>query len=156
MVYEAGQQFNPDGMVVTATYANGMTRDVTNYVTISQDPITEENTTVTITFPYAMYHNAEDGSAMTAGVESATPMTTLTVEIGEFEEPGNDDILLGDVNGDGWIDTEDAGMVIDYYYGIRELTEEQLLSADVNKDGWIDTEDAGKIIDYYYGIILDF
>ena len=129
-----------------------MTRDVTAYVTFTQDPSTEENTTVTISFPYTMYHNAEDGSAMTAGVESSTPMTTLTVSIGQ-EEP---DVQLGDVNGDGWVDTEDAGMVIDYYYGIRELAEEQLLSADVNKDGWIDTEDAGKIIDYYYGIILDF
>ena len=152
MVYEAGAQFDPAGMVVTATYANGMTRDVTAYVTFTQDPITEENTTITISFPYTMYHNAEDGSAMTAGVESSTPMTTLTVSIGQ-EEP---DVQLGDVNGDGWVDTEDAGMVIDYYYGIRELTEQQLLSADVNGDGWIDTEDAGKIIDYYYGIISDF
>ena len=156
MVYEAGQQFDPAGMVVTATYANGMTRDVTDYVTVSQEPITEENTTVTITFPHTMYHNAEDGSTMTAGVESATPMTTLTVEIGEHQDPVPDKVLLGDVNGDSWVDTEDAGMVIDYYYGIRELTEEQLIAADVNEDGWIDTEDAGKIIDYYYGIILEF
>ena len=153
MVYEAGQQFNPDGMVVTATYANGMTRDVTNYVTISQDPITEENTTVTITFPYAMYHNAEDGSAMTAGVESTTPVTTLTVEIGQVEEPGNEDVVLGDVNGDGEVDVRDANLVVSWYYGNMDLDDTQLFVADVNGDGDADIRDANLIFSSYYGTV---
>ena len=94
--YAPGELFDPSGMVVTATYANGKTRDVTAYVTASE--IKEGDTVVTLTFPHVMYHNQENGTAMDAGVttpaphvevevtvlteaaEPATAMETLTVE----------------------------------------------------------------------------
>ena len=63
---------------------------------------------------------------------------------------------LGDVNEDGEIDTQDAGLIISYYYGNIELTEQQMTVADVNGDGEIDTQDAGLIISYYYGNISQF
>ena len=57
------------------------------------------------------------------------------------------------MTGDGEIDTEDAGVIIDFYYGVIDLTAEQRMAADVNGNGVVDTEDAGKVIDYYYGLI---
>lgn len=154
MVYAEGDAFNPEGMVVTATYANGKTRDITDYVEINDDPITADNTRITISFPYVMYHNQENGTAMDTGVNSTTPVTTLQVSIGDVEpsDPsGSTDV--GDVNGDGEVDTIDANMIISYYYGNTELTEEQLIAANANGDEEVDTIDANMIISYYYGNI---
>lgn len=153
-VYAEGETFDPTGMVVTATYTNGKTRDVTSYVTYDIETITSDKTTVTISFPYVLYHNEEDGTSMIIGVSSVTPVTTLTLSIGESKPSEN--MKLGDVNEDGEIDTQDAGLIISYYYGNIELTEQQMTVADVNGDGEIDTQDAGLIISYYYGNISQF
>ncbi|MBR3787269.1 MAG: bacterial Ig-like domain-containing protein, partial [Firmicutes bacterium] len=160
MVYSEGEAFDPEGMVVTATYANGKTRDVTSYVTYDADKITADKTTVTISFPYVMYRNQENGTEMDQGVTAETPVTTLEVAIGTTEPDQPDaptvEIKAGDVNLDGYIDTRDAGLVISYYYETAELTAEQIAKADVNGDGEIDTDDAGLIVSYYYGNIKEF
>ena len=162
MVYAEGEAFDPAGMVVTATYANGKTRNITNYVTCNADPFSDGNTIVTISFDHVMYHNAEDGSAMNSGVRTATPVTALTVEIGAPEEPdqptepGVDDVLLGDVDGDGDVDVEDANLVVSWHYGNLELEDAQLIAADVTGDGDVDIRDANLIVSYYYGTIEIF
>ena len=70
-VYAVGETFDPTGITVTATYANGKTRDVTKYVTASA--IEVGDTYVTLTFPYVMYHNEGNGTAMDAGVPTTAP-----------------------------------------------------------------------------------
>ena len=65
-------------------------------------------------------------------------------------------IALGDVNGDGEIDTADAALAYGYYNGKAELTAEQLVRADVNGDGTVDTADAALIYAYYNGKITAF
>ena len=56
---------------------------------------------------------------------------------------------LGDVNGDGYIDSADAMLCLRYSVGLaKELTEEQKSAADVNKDGFVDAGDAIKILRY--------
>ena len=147
MIYSNGEAFDPAGMTVTATYANGKTRDVTDYVSFDTEWITAGKTTVTITFPYVMYHNTEAGTGMVSGTSSATPVTTLDVVIGS---------ALGDVDGNGEVDTLDAGLIISYYYGDVEFTTEELFAADVNGDGEIDTDDAGLIVSYYHGSVTQF
>ena len=149
MTYAEGERFDPTGMVVTATYANGKTRDITKYVTYSADTLAEGNCTVTISFEYVMYHNAENGTAMTAGVESVTPATTLKLTIGSEENK----LAMGDVNMDGEIDVKDANLVVSWYYGSAELNEEQKAVADVNGDGEINVKDANLIVSCYYGTI---
>lgn len=89
---------------------------------------------------------------MTAGVATTTPSVTLELTIGEEEA----DLLIGDVNMDGTIDTQDANLVVSYYYGSEELTEQQLKLADVDGNGTIDTQDANLIVSYYYGTIDTF
>ena len=63
---------------------------------------------------------------------------------------------LGDVNGDGEIDTADAALVYAYYNSKVELNAEQLARADVNGDGTVDTADAALIYAYYNGKITAF
>ena len=162
MVYAEGESFDPAGMVVIATYANGKTRDITGYVTCNADPFSQENTVVTISFDHVMYHNAEDGTAMDSGIRTATPVTTLTVEIGESEDPeqptdpDDEDVLMGDVNGDGDVDVRDANLAVSWYYGNVDLSDEQLTAADVNGDGDVDVRDANLIVSWYYGNIDSF
>lgn len=132
----------------------------------AQTLITDENGAITVDTtglePGTYYIAAEGGFTqgsgkpgedgfVSRGAEAGPAYFVLTVEPGAEPE-----ITMGDLTGDGVVDTEDAGVIIDYYYGIRELTSEQLKAADVNGDGVVDTEDAGKVIDYYYGIISSF
>jgi len=136
MIYQEGEQFDPDGMTVTATYANGKTRDVTAYVTIVADPITQDNTTVTISFHHVMYHNQEEGTSMVSGVASVTPVTTLEVKLAGVE---------GDVNGDGILSKEDAKLIVKHYNELLELNVEELEIADVNADDVVDILDANIV-----------
>lgn len=68
------------------------------------------------------------------------------------EKYGADDVLLGDVNGDGKINNRDAARVYSYYNGIVTLTDEQLKAADVNGDGKVNNRDAAMIYAYYNGV----
>lgn len=55
---------------------------------------------------------------------------------------------LGDVNGDGYIDSADAMLCLRYSVGLEELSEEQEKAADVNHDSFVDAGDAIKILRY--------
>ena len=55
---------------------------------------------------------------------------------------------LGDVNGDGYIDSADAMLCLRYSVGLEELSEEQEKAADVNHDRFVDAGDAIKILRY--------
>lgn len=61
----------------------------------------------------------------------------------------DDDVILGDVNGDGLIDTVDASCILSYVQGSGNLSNPQKVAADVNKDGSIDSTDALIIQKYY-------
>lgn len=140
--YNVKDTFNPTGMQVTAYYANGMTRDVTKYVTWSDKPLKASDTDFQITFPYAMYQNRENSETleMEYGVHCDKPMTTLTLTIGDQTE-----VKYGDVNGNGKVDSTDAAIVYRYANGKYQLSADQLLAADVNGDGVVNTTDAALI-----------
>ena len=55
---------------------------------------------------------------------------------------------LGDVNGDGYIDSADAMLCLRYSVGLKELTKEQKRAANVNHDSFVDAGDAIKILRY--------
>lgn len=146
-VYAEGETFDPAGMTVTATYANGKTRDVTDYVTYNEEALTAGDSQFTISFPYVMYHNTENGTEMTAGVETMVPTVILELTVGEA--------TLGDVNGDGVIDQNDAQLILDYEAQKWEGTLSPA-AADVSGDGVIDSNDAVLIAQYAAGIITQF
>lgn len=86
-VYRIGEVFDPTGMKVMATYKNGCTRDITAYVTYSEEPLSADDTEFAITFEHVMYQNQND----TAGVAYTAPMTMITLKVdekGEENEPG--------------------------------------------------------------------
>lgn len=56
------------------------------------------------------------------------------------------DIITGDLNGSGGIDTGDASMILRALVGIVHLTDTQKLISDVNGDGMINTGDATMVL----------
>ena len=145
--YAEGETFDPAGMVVTAVYANGVSRDVTAYVTYKTEPLDAGDAEFAVSFPYVMYHNEENGTEMTSGVETMVPAVTLNLTVG--------DGLPGDVNGDGKIDQADAQMILDYEAKRMDGTL-SLKTADVSGDGVIDSNDAVLILQYAAGTLKEF
>ncbi len=58
-------------------------------------------------------------------------------------------IVLGDVNGNGRIDSADASLMLQYASGTLELTGDALLAADIDRDGHITEADAYRICKKY-------
>lgn len=147
MNYEEGEKFDPTGMVVTATYANGKTRDITEYVTYNEEALTEEDAKFTISFPYVMYHNRENGTAMESGIVSTTPTAVIDLTFGNS--------MLGDANGDGTVDSKDAQYILtcEAQNKIGDLNADV---CDVSGDGKIDSNDAVLIAQFAKGKITEF
>lgn len=81
-------------------------------------------------------------------VRITDPLTVVKVKWVDKNAPEYD---LGDVNGDGTIDIEDAVAVIQHINGITPLTDEQEERADVSKDKNIDIDDAVTLISFVNG-----
>ena len=62
--YLVGEKFDASGMKVVATYSNGMTRDVTKYVTYSKEPLTREDEDITIQFNYILYQDKNESAGV--------------------------------------------------------------------------------------------
>ena len=77
LVYKLGESFSAEGMKVTATYTNGKTRDITEYISYSNEPITENDLDFPITFEHVMYQD-KDGQA---GVDYTAPMTFVELSL---------------------------------------------------------------------------
>ena len=73
--YSPGEVFDPTGMVVTATYGNGTTKEITNYKIINGNQLSADMTTVTISY-------TENGKTVTTSyeVEIASGKVILEVE----------------------------------------------------------------------------
>ena len=59
------------------------------------------------------------------------------------------DIMPGDVNADGKINTKDAALLLQYFVAIVDSIDEEV--ADVNNDGKVNTKDASMILQYCAG-----
>ncbi|MDY5100922.1 MAG: PQQ-binding-like beta-propeller repeat protein [Oscillospiraceae bacterium] len=150
MTYVEGEKFDPTGMKVVAVYKNGLSRDVSRYVTCSENELTAQNPVVTVSFPYGLYHNApskETPGGMDSGVETTTPYVELEVTV-KGGTPG-------DVNDDGSIDSQDAQRILDYEAGVPGASA-PLGVADVSGDGVADSNDAVLILQYAEKLIDKF
>ena len=142
--YVEGAVFDPEGMVVTATYANGMTRDVTRYVTVPKEPLSLQDREITISFEHVLYHNTEGGSSTESVIASVPPTTTLKLT---FKEA-----TLGDVNQDGAVTEADAKRILECTAQNKSATYD-VETADVNGDDVVNTDDAVLILQYLAGKI---
>ncbi len=62
-------------------------------------------------------------------------------------------ILFGDVNGDGYVDSVDTGLVAEAEVGLSEYTHDYCeLAADFDGSGYYDSVDAGYVLEYEVGL----
>ncbi|MEG1560685.1 MAG: dockerin type I repeat-containing protein [Clostridia bacterium] len=62
------------------------------------------------------------------------------------------DVIVGDVNKDGVVNTGDAAMILCYSAGTTTFTEEQMKLGDVNHDNMVNTGDAALILMWSVGV----
>jgi len=149
--YAAGETFDKTGMVVTATLLDGSTRDVTDMVSASSEPLTDGTTEITLQFGrnQTMYRNATaNGEKMTAGNKIAAITTTVQIRVGEST------VTWGDVNGDGKVNSTDAVLIL--RYAAQLGVDIDTAAADVNGDGKINSTDAVLILRYAAQLITKF
>ena len=149
--YAAGETFDKTGMVVTATLLDGSTRDVTDMVSASSEPLTDGTTEITLQFgrDQTMYRNATaNGEKMTAGNKIAAITTTIQIRVGEGT------VTWGDVNGDGKVNSTDAVLIL--RYAAQLGVDIDTAAADVNGDGKINSTDAVLILRYAAQLITKF
>ena len=89
--YEAGDKFDTTGLKVTATYANGVTRDVTKLMKAADKALTEKDTSVTLIYGLGqtMYHNSElTDKTMKPGEKTTTKEIPFAITVGSSTSTG--------------------------------------------------------------------
>ena len=153
LAYRAGETFDPAGMKITAVYKNGFERDVTQYVTFSQQPLGSTDSAFEIRFEHVMYQDKDGQGGSKYPVDPPSVTIALTIA------PS----IPGDVDADGNITAEDAAKVAEHVRNTESknaggftLTETEIKYADVNGDGKVTMEDAELIWQYSRGEITEF
>ena len=130
--YYAGETFDPSGMVVTATYANGLTRDVTDYVTYNTDPLTLNDISIGISFTHQLYKDADDNKendANKSGQSVPTLYAATPVSITVEENPASDVIEM--IEGlEGCITKETVEEATAAYNKLTEKQKKQVTNYD--------------------------
>lgn len=92
--YEAGEKFDTTGLKVTATYANGVTRDVTKLMKMkdTDKSLTAEDKSVTLVYckGQTMYHNQQNtqDNTMKPGVGTTTKEISFDITVGSSTSTG--------------------------------------------------------------------
>lgn len=87
--------------------------------------------------------------AAAQALEGAAQALVLADVPDEPDEPDVPDDALGDVNGDGGVDSTDARLILQYYAQKIAAEALDLNAADVNGDGGVDSTDARLILQLY-------
>lgn len=74
----------------------------------------------------------------------------------EFTIENGQVVMLGDVTGDGQIQADDSGAILNHVVSLAILEGDALAAADVTKDGAVQADDAGAILNYVVGLITEF
>ena len=147
-------------------------------VTATSGETTSPQTSLTDLIPdtvynyYILYSDAEDKLLTSANIQYITQFVSSsdgTAEIDTGETPITEDAVmlavpavmtadepdstLGDVNGDGTIDTSDAAAILVEIASLgagsgASFTDAQLTAADINQSGALETSDAAAILSY--------
>ena len=93
-------------------------------------------------------YNTKSVIVVKAGGTGVDVPDAKSFALADAEEGG--DVTLGDVNGDGVIDMNDAGLVMQYFLRKTTLNDSQLQAANVDTaSDEVDMSDAGKIMQYF-------
>ncbi len=129
--YATKSKFDPTGMIIEVSYENYEHKtEVTDFsaVKFNYDFSKEGNVNVTFTL---------------AGIERSIPVTV-----------NDGDILYGDVDNNGTINTTDTDLLMKYLSGYEVWIRD--INADVQLDGDVDVADAVRIYQYLSGQITKF
>ena len=66
-----------------------------------------------------------------------------------------EEILWGDANGDGRVNTKDATRILRYVARLVQAEDIDLISSDINSDGKVNTKDATRILRYMARLITE-
>lgn len=80
---------------------------------------------------------------LTNGMKLTLEIPAELISVLDVERP----LAVGDVNGDGQVDKNDATAIMDHLAGTEPLDEDALKRADVNGDGEVSYLDAMSIMD---------
>ncbi len=178
--YVEGQKFNANGMVVTATYADGSKADLpsttysynTNALTTSDTEITVTAGDLTATVPITVVAKAITGIEVIKNpnkmsyvvgqpfdisgmIVTAKYNDGTTAEIFDYtyqpEIITGTNSVRGDVNGDGVVDKVDAALVLQYISGQTVNGNFDLVAADCDGLAGINLLDANWILRYATG-----
>ena len=94
----------------------------------------------------------KEPTATEDGVKTFTCTACGETKTEAIPETG-EEILWGDANGDGNVNTKDATRILRYYAELTPASEIDLIAADVNGDGNVNTKDATRILRYYADLI---
>ncbi|MBQ2306598.1 MAG: dockerin type I repeat-containing protein, partial [Clostridia bacterium] len=148
--YHVGEVFDGTGLKVTAEYENGVTRDVTDYVAWSVEPLTEDDTELEIRFEHVQYGNRSGNVGVLAPTPSVTVSLTFLPGEAEPQPPEKEPVSFtpGDVDGDGHISAADARLALRRAVGLEDYAEgsAQFLACDVDADGTVSSGDARLIL----------
>ena len=136
-----GEPVQPPVKEYTVTFVDGLTNETIATVTVEEGKDVE--------FPEAPVHEGYEFKGWDKDGKNITADTTITALYEEIAA----EILLGDANSDGVVDTRDAVIILKYAANMTTLTEDQLIAADVNHDGVADTRDVVVILKFMAGMI---
>ncbi|MCL2280378.1 S8 family serine peptidase [Candidatus Saccharibacteria bacterium] len=100
-----------------------------------------------------LYIFQSDGTTAVSSGNVGTGMIVKLIIAGDVKDE-KIIIVMGDVNGDGVIDTFDGVKLLNHYLGMSgtTLVGAYLVAADTNKDGDVDTFDGILLLNHYLGI----
>lgn len=132
--YTYNESFDPTGMELTVTYANGMSRKLpacrtiggvtVKYATWDSKVLQKDDneSPFFIDYPYASYYYYNTDLVNEKPVESAT----LLITVNKYRK--------GDVNGDGSVDVYDLQRLYEHCNGINRFTGNELADAGLKND----------------------
>ena len=133
--------FDKEGFSVTAHLTNGMTRDITEYVEISDEELTTEDTFVTVTYKHVMYQDAlNDGLENLSNQEVRPLWTTVDIQVISEEEKALVDTVIKEISEIGTI-TLDKKEAIEEIRGHYAALGEALQSYVTNYHDLVSAED---------------
>lgn len=137
--YAIGETFDPAGMRVTLVYANGQRRDVTDYMQYNSDPLSEGDSSITLRFPYTLYHDEDTENERKTGVSTQTPTVQIDITVsGEAPTPS---VRYGDLNDDGIVSLQDVLLLQQYVAKRVDAAKVNVAAADLNGDGIVSLQD---------------
>lgn len=138
-VYGVNEAFDPAGMKLTVTYANGISRELpachtiggktVNFITWNKT-VTKEDTTFFLEFPYADFYYYS-GQKQGDDVKPPIELITISLEVNKNRK--------GDLNGDGVTDVYDLQRLYEHCNGINGFTGNELADAGL-KNGILEVQ----------------